>query len=103
MKLIYCKECKDMVKLSRCGWRHCKCGRVFGRYLKDGHKARVSRTAISIRIGNPALKEAIGKMEQISERTSKAPGKKYRKDAAIADAYVRPNEGPGNPNCDVVC
>lgn len=40
MKLIFCPDCWDVVKLDFVV-RTCKCGKIRGRYLEDGHHAEV--------------------------------------------------------------
>jgi len=41
MKLIYCKVCKDVIQL-RGQFKHCKCGNVAGKFLKDNSRVEVA-------------------------------------------------------------
>ena len=104
MKLIYCKDCQDMVKLRLTEMRFCMCGKVYGRYI-DNTTAEVSKTAISIAIGNGSLAQAIQNMELFSERQGDELSREsYQNLAPINYAWVRPNNGAGNPHttiCDV--
>lgn len=57
MKLLFCRECRDVFRL----WgqqRRCSCGRSKGRYLSDGHHAKFSGPCIPIGIANTDLADA---------------------------------------------
>jgi len=58
MKLIYCEECGDIVRL-RIGVRKCECGKSSGQYLSDGIHAEVWGSAIPIGFGNTSFMTAI--------------------------------------------
>lgn len=102
MKLIHCVECHDVVKLNRT-MRFCACGRVYGRY-KDNVRAEVSKTAVSIGIGNGSLDLAIAEMWAFQEKTNDtAEREDYMKigNGKIDYAWVRPNAGAGNPHTGI--
>lgn len=104
MKLLYCLECEDVIKLKLGTMRHCDCGKVFGRYIDNSH-AEVSENAISLAIGNGSLYNAIND-SQFNYRNSngKAARETYYEEGRgkISHAWVRPNEGEGNPHCRVI-
>lgn len=58
MKLIYCKDCKDVVRLTRAN-RTCFCGAVAGYYKPDGKNAVISPEAVPLGIDNETLLWAI--------------------------------------------
>ena len=58
MKLIFCPECQDVVKLQRV-YRTCSCGSSGGMYRSDGLNAIISGKTIPIGIANKSLAEAI--------------------------------------------
>jgi hypothetical protein len=98
MKVIYCKKCGDLFKLTRKGLRECRCERdeVKGKYRADGKHAEVSENAVSIKIPNGSIKEAIRRMERLRKNKPKSKDKDYKAYSPIP-AWVRPNFGPGNP------
>ena len=99
MKLLYCAKCKDVFKLDL-KMRHCKCGRVKGRYL--GHRnAEVSASAISIAIGNGSFKKAMKRMKSQEKNNPKSDRAKYKEISNML-AWVRPNFGPGNPHTQLI-
>lgn len=101
MKLIYCKKCNDLVKLSL-EIRTCECGDVQGRYINNV-EAEVSENAVSVAIGNGSLRQAIQNMELFSERHGEELSREsYQNLAPIQFAWVRPNEGKGNPHTTVM-
>ena len=57
MKLIYCKECRDVVNLDF-AQRECKCGRSKGRYIDSLH-AEIRGPCVALGISNRSLQEAI--------------------------------------------
>jgi hypothetical protein len=97
MKLIYCKKCGDLFKLTRHELRECQCttGKVAGKYCKDGKHAEVSENAVSIKIPNGAINKAARRMERLKKRQPKSKDDDYKARSAIP-AWVRPNFGPGN-------
>lgn len=101
MKLIFCRKCKDVIKLTRKESRECNCGAVRGRYLNRSDAA-VSRNAVSIAIGNGSLQKAIARMEKLRGKSKNtATRDDYKKLARISRAWVRPNDGPGNPHTEL--
>lgn len=59
MKLIFCKQCQDIVRLTN-RIRYCKCKNVYGRYVNDS-VAIISKNAVPIGILNNSLKAALNK------------------------------------------
>lgn len=57
MKLIFCPECSDVVRLVDYS-RQCECGKSTGRYL-DEVNAITTGLAIPLGIANPSLLEAL--------------------------------------------
>lgn len=58
MKLIFCPECQDVVKLDYNG-RYCKCRASFGAYEDDGLNAKIGGLAIPLGIHNGSLASAL--------------------------------------------
>lgn len=59
MKLILCKNCHDVFKLSQM-MRSCKCGMAKGRYLKNNFNAEYSgSSAVPLGFANSTLVKAI--------------------------------------------
>lgn len=101
MKLMYCPSCYDVVQLRR-KYRTCECGRVSGRYINN-IEAEISADAISIAIGNGSFLQAIENMRELRAATNdQANRKDYQRFAQIEYAWVRPNEGLGNPHCKMI-
>jgi hypothetical protein len=98
MKVLYCEKCGDLFKLMRKELRHCKCGRVKGKYRTRKY-ALVSDHAVSIKIPNGSIKEAIRKMQRLKKHKPKSKDTDYKEYSAIP-AWVRPNNGPGNPHTE---
>lgn len=96
MKILYCRKCNDLFKLTSKERRQCKCGLVTGRYTDHTH-AKVSESAVSIKIPNSAFKEAISKMRRLEKTKPNSTDSDYRASSSIP-AWVRPNCGPGNPH-----
>lgn len=61
MKLIFCAECHDVIRLWQNVDRQCRCGASWGRYLDDDLTAQIGGQAIPLCIPNNALREAIAK------------------------------------------
>lgn len=57
MKLLYCKNCDDVIKLDY-KLRVCKCGKSSGQYLKNGLNATYSGPCIPIGFNNQSFIEA---------------------------------------------
>lgn len=64
MKLLMCRWCADVVKLSY-ERRHCECGRVWGQYRADGEHADVSPEAEVLGINNRKLGAALRGQESV--------------------------------------
>jgi hypothetical protein len=95
MKVLYCEACKSLVRLRK--WmRSCECGKVRGRYRKDGKHAEVSHNehTISMAIGNGSFDHAVKKMRWLERDKPKATRKDYQKGSSVI-AWVRPNSGRG--------
>ena len=58
MKLIFCKECHDVVKLDYV-LRYCKCSESYGWYKNDGLHAVIMGPCVPLGISNEDLQEAI--------------------------------------------
>jgi len=58
MKLIYCLNCKDIVKLDY-EERKCKCESSGGKYLSSGLYAEIWGNCIPLGINNSSLKDGI--------------------------------------------
>ena len=58
MKLLFCRQCRDVTKL---GYdpTSCYCGRVVARYREDGWHAEWNGEGYLLGISNPSLFEAI--------------------------------------------
>lgn len=97
MKLILCEKCWDVVKLSTSGMRFCECGNVYGRYINNS-EAEVSKSAVSIALGNGAVYNAILAMREIEKGKSRDY---YIRHSPIEAAWVRPNSGDGNPHTKI--
>lgn len=99
MKLLYCAKCGDLFKLTRYEFRECRCRRekVKGKYRHNGKHAEVSENAVSIKIHNDSLKDAIRRMKRLKRKRPKSTDGDYQTFSSIA-AWVRPNFGPGNPH-----
>lgn len=101
MKLIFCEQCFDVVKLDR-EMRQCKCGRVKGRYIDEVH-AEVSPEAVSVYMAEASLEQAIAQMhrtKQICDNTMQSDH--YANAAPIVKVFVRPNTGCGNPHTTLI-
>ena len=57
MKLIYCIECHDVVRLIHTKWRKCECKKSGGQYNSDLITATVGGTCRVLGIPNPYLTE----------------------------------------------
>ena len=63
MKLILCKNCSDVFKLSQM-MRSCKCGMSQGRYLNDLDAEYSGSSAVPLGFANSTLVEAIHKQPE---------------------------------------
>src|SRR6187551_608686 len=100
MKLLMCEDCNSIFNLSR-KWKQCECGKTGGKYLEDGINAIVSKDSISIAIGNGSFINALGEMRYIELKKSEKANREFYLNNARFIAWVRPNEGPGNPHTKV--
>ena len=57
MKLIYCMNCKDVVKLAKDKWRKCECGNSGGQYNSDNLTATIGGLVKVLGIANPFFQE----------------------------------------------
>ena len=66
MKLIYCRACQDIMKLTM-ETRYCACGRSWGKYLKGGSRALISSTSVPLAIENIPFDVALQKRDETGE------------------------------------
>ena len=97
MKLLFCYYCHDVFKLDQ-DERTCKCGQVTGRYI-DNTYAETNGKGISLAIGNGSLMSAIHNMAII--KNEDLDRNDFIENCKIEYAWVRPNEGNGNPHTHV--
>ncbi len=102
MKLLLCRHCFDVFKLD-IEMRQCKCGKVRGRYDSNGATAETTdnKYTVNIALGNGSVFLAIREMEEHREDTEDRAGRSdyyQRGQGQIEYAWVRPNNGPGNPH-----
>src|SRR3990167_795681 len=103
MKLLFCESCGDLFNLRR-ELKKCSCGKVAGRYINDTY-AQITKDSISIGIGSGSFRKAIYEMNQhFSTTNGKAPRESYYQagKGKIEYAWIRPNNGKGNPHCEIV-
>ena len=79
MILLYCPECRDMLKVSKTELRSCYCGNSSGRYDIDGSSVVLFGEAIPIRISESSFSEAI------AYRIIKGKEKKFNAYVAATD------------------
>lgn len=91
MKLLYCPVCEDLFKLTFRP-RSCQCGIVTGHY-ENTSQAVTNGAGVSVAIGNGSLHLAIGRM-----LAAEGGDRKSFQETGSLIAWVRPNEGPGNPH-----
>lgn len=94
MKLIFCPECHDLVRLWIGVERSCICGKVSGRYI-DNTNAEVSKSAISVAIGNGSLQDAVYTLLRNKDLPIL---REDWKPLAPVEVWLRPNSGVGNPH-----
>jgi hypothetical protein len=58
MKLIFCSQCQDVLKLLHCE-RSCHCGGAWGRYLDDGVLVEIRGSAVPLGFLNSQLAAAL--------------------------------------------
>lgn len=60
MKLLFCKNCEDIIRLIPNRERFCQCGATSGLYRSDGYHADyIGEQAVPLFIDNESLLEAI--------------------------------------------
>ncbi len=104
MKLLFCEDCYDVFKLDTDEERACKCGKVTGHYVNN-MEAVTNGKGISLAIGNGSLIKAMVTMSKsitIDTINNKYDRDYFIKNCNIKYAWVRPNEGEGNPHTKVV-
>lgn len=102
MKLLLCTKCFDVFKLDY-DLRQCKCGEVKGKYEANGATALTTdnEATISLALGNGAVMNAIADMKTHQRNTDNTAERfEYylQGNGLISHAWVRPNNGPGNPH-----
>lgn len=102
MKLVFCQSCGDLFNLTR-KLKECSCGKVAGKYI-DNENAHITRDSISVAIGSGSFKKSIYEMNQHYRKTNgNASRESYYipGNGKIEFAWIRPNEGKGNPHCTI--
>ncbi len=97
MKLLFCTKCHDVFKLPMKEFKTCECGACKGRYT-DNIKSEVSGPCLSLAIGNGSLVNAMRRLVILGNKEDRH---KYIEECRLV-AWVRPNEGPGNPHSKVI-
>lgn len=87
MKLMLCPDCTNLVPLSRRRMRKCRCGRVRGKYLKDGWHAEVYGDPIMIGMDTNELHE-VARNRGLHERENSAAPPSH------LAAWVMPRDTP---------
>lgn len=59
MKLLFCPECQDILKLGKNKKRKCACGKSAGKYLEDGYHAVIYGKAVPIGLANSTFITAL--------------------------------------------
>lgn len=95
MKLLFCAKCSDIIKLSTKGIRYCECGFVSGFY-EDEYKAVVNGGGFSLAIDNNTFIRALNNFRRTEEAK-----KHISSNTCTFKIWIRPHEGPGNPNSRV--
>ena len=97
MKLLYCPACADVFSLDL-HLKQCKCGRSKGLYV-DAVNAEVTSGAISVAIGNGSMMQAVSRV--VGRKDGPLDRQAWQEEGKLNFAWVRPNEGPGNPHTKV--
>lgn len=58
MKLLFCKDCNDVIRMSS-KVRRCKCGKTIGLYIDDVNVIYTGRYAVPLGFANSTLKHAV--------------------------------------------
>jgi hypothetical protein len=98
VKLLFCERCEDIFKLGY-KLKTCECGRVKGKYQRNGHNAVVNGKGYSVAMGNGSFLSAIRALENSGNCEADVyPNKDtYIDTCRIQYAWIRPHTGPGNP------
>ena len=67
MKLLYCTECNDIIKLRLRDTRHCACAKSTGTYLNE-IVAEISGPCYALGVSNQSLRDAL-KLHKLSDDT----------------------------------
>lgn len=59
MKLIFCRQCQDVIRLFQNSVRMCKCGAVGGKYLNNKDAVYFGKDAVPIGFNNSSLLSAV--------------------------------------------
>jgi hypothetical protein len=59
MKLLFCKNCQDVIRLQQEETRTCKCGKVSGKYLDELNAIYSGDDAVPMGIANGSFVEAL--------------------------------------------
>ena len=59
MKLLFCKECQDIIRLIPDKIRECKCGKVGGKYINELNAVYFGKEGVPIGFKNSTLANAI--------------------------------------------
>ena len=93
MKLVFCPDCRDVLRLILEKWRLCKCGRSGGQYHADGLSATVGGAALVFGIPNPFF-WGRGKAWLLLSPDERKWVRQLWKDQET-DIWWGPEEGPG--------
>lgn len=55
MKLVFCTDCHDVVKMEMIQWRWCRCGQSAGRYTDELNAEIYGKRAIPLGFNNTSL------------------------------------------------
>lgn len=93
MKLLFCTECWDVIKLAHPEVRACECGKVVGGYDKNEATAWSNGKGISIAIDNYDLVRAVKALAKSKANgTNRVDRYKYPINWNFR-TWVRPNDG----------
>lgn len=80
--------------------RSCECGAIKGRYINNS-EAEVSKDAVSIAIGNGSFQNAMWRLARDTANKLTHTREQWQLAGSII-AWVRPNDGPGNPHTTIL-
>jgi len=87
MKLLFCPECSDVIKLDLGYTRECHCGLCRGKYIDDTH-AVTNGKGLCIAMANPDISQAYAKVH-------------FDGTVMPIRCWARPNTGLANPHTKV--